>query len=233
MKYPPSKLETLIVPHNLEIVNAALLNHAEDYDGYPRLRWIESLSIMIRRYDVITGIQRYRLDGTVERDERVKLGTIRLTALSDSSTEVVILRHCWGTYSTCDHVNDEGSIEVFMEFFGDFSETMIKRYRAANERTLIGRGFLDEDLDAGERPKRQEPVGSAPGRRGRQPSTQKEWERRSATVEEVLQKREKLGITLEQACARAGVCYSTFRYWRREISKRRGVTENDKKMIEN
>ena len=62
---------------------------------------------------------------------------------------------------------------------------------------------------------------------GRAPLTEKDWQKRFDMVEKILRSKESLGITLEQACAREGIPYSTFRYWRGKmktdkLSKRGG-----------
>jgi hypothetical protein len=150
MKYPPSKMETLVVPHSLEIVTAALLNHVEDFGGNPYLKSVKSRSSAIQKYEAVTGPVWYDGDGQPERDERVTLGTIRLTALSDSSTEVVTTRYHWGTHPTCDysHMSNENLIELNLEFFQQLTATMAARYGAVSEKALTGRGLVDQHLNA-------------------------------------------------------------------------------------
>jgi hypothetical protein len=58
-----------------------------------------------------------------------------------------------------------------------------------------------------------------PRKVGRPRLTEKQWEERFQTVRDVQRKSEELGITLEQACARIGVPYSTFRGWRRKMTE--------------
>ena len=150
MKYPPSKMETLVVRHNLEIVTAALLNHVEDFGGDPYLKSVKSRSSAIQKYEAVTGPVWYGSDGQPERDERVTLGTIRLTALSDSSTQVVTTRFHWGTHPACDytHMSNENLIELNLEFFEQFTDTMAARYGAVSEKVLTGRSLVDQHLNA-------------------------------------------------------------------------------------
>lgn len=53
---------------------------------------------------------------------------------------------------------------------------------------------------------------------GRAPLTEQEWGRRYGVVRRILEERDEMGISLEQACAREGIPYSTFRYWRRRMT---------------
>ena len=57
---------------------------------------------------------------------------------------------------------------------------------------------------------------------GRFPLTDAEWEERFEVVRRVLRTKEREEITLEQACARAGVPYTTFKDWRRKMNGKRG-----------
>jgi hypothetical protein len=52
---------------------------------------------------------------------------------------------------------------------------------------------------------------------GRPPLTDEEWTARFDLVKQVQKKREEMGITLEQACARVGIAYSSFRRWRQNM----------------
>jgi hypothetical protein len=52
---------------------------------------------------------------------------------------------------------------------------------------------------------------------GRPPLTDEEWTARFDLVKQVQKKREEMGITLEQACARVGISYSSFRRWRQNM----------------
>jgi hypothetical protein len=54
---------------------------------------------------------------------------------------------------------------------------------------------------------------------GRPESTREEWIQRGLKIIEVEDYRNRQQVTYEQACARAGVVYSTFRDWRRRIPK--------------
>jgi hypothetical protein len=55
------------------------------------------------------------------------------------------------------------------------------------------------------------------GKGGRRPLSEREWEKRFEAVERILEASEESGITLEQACAREGIPYSTFRHWRQKM----------------
>lgn len=58
------------------------------------------------------------------------------------------------------------------------------------------------------------------GKVGRPRLTERELQARAQIVDEVLRTQKKLNITLEQACARKGIPYSTFRDWRRKTTKK-------------
>jgi len=136
LKYPPSRIETLVVPCDLETVIAALVNHVEGYANAPRLKPVKSLSSHIREYEVITGMTSHGSDGQLERDEWVTLGTIRLTVLPGNNTELVITRYHWASYSTSEYVNTDLLVEWFLEFFERFTDTMVTRYGARLEKVL-------------------------------------------------------------------------------------------------
>ena len=79
-KYPPSRLETLLVPADLEMTTAALLTHIEDYGGLPRLRPIKLPSSQIRKCDLVLDVDvSWDSDGRLERIESIRLGTVRMT----------------------------------------------------------------------------------------------------------------------------------------------------------
>ena len=63
------------------------------------------------------------------------------------------------------------------------------------------------------------------GKVGRPPLTDAQRRERFETVEKVLKKKRRLGITEEQACAREAVPYSTYKDWKRTWRKRRAMDD--------
>jgi len=137
MDYPRPEKITLIVRANLEITTGTLLNYTEDWGLSPRLRPVESPSNQIRKYEVIAGTPWLASDEeTVLRDDRLKLGTIRLTALPGDETETVIKRGYWETNDQRDYLTTEKHLELYRQFFDRLIDLLVKRYGAMGERVI-------------------------------------------------------------------------------------------------
>ncbi|MBN1815430.1 MAG: hypothetical protein JXA14_26595 [Anaerolineae bacterium] len=139
---PRPEIDTLLVQRDLDTVAAALLNHAEDSDSLLlRLQPVDSPSSQIRKYEVITGTAwPGRDERTVLRDDRLKLGTIRLTRIQDDTTEVVIRREYWG-------MDDQMELYPIRRIGGAISANSLTYYLATEEHLELYRQFFDRLID--------------------------------------------------------------------------------------
>lgn len=232
-RYPRPEVDTLLVQQNLETVVAALLNYAEDSRAWPlpRLQPVDSPSIQIRKYEVIAGsVWLGRDEQTVLRDDRLKLGTIRLTGIQDDTTEVVIRREYWETNDQRDYLTTEGQVELYRRFFDRFINLLVERYGATGERVINpGRSSFEKRiLIVASRSAQTGPI--KPANVGRRPLTSDQWKERFDKVEEILSKKNSLTIRSEKiACEREGVPYSTFKGWKRKWKEWKEGREKDEK----
>jgi hypothetical protein len=136
---PRPEVDTLLVQRDLETVVAALLNHVEDSQAWPlpRLQSVDTPSIQIRKYEVIAStVWLGRDEQTVTRDDRLKLGTIRLTGIQDDATEVMIRREYWDTNDQQGYLITEGHLELYGRFFDRFIDLLVRRYGATGEGVI-------------------------------------------------------------------------------------------------
>lgn len=226
-RYPRPAKYTLIVPRALEVVDAALNNHARDWrPGIPRLEIEDPSSEQILKYVAVIGGPWFDGQGRMTADYRVRLGWFRLTGMGRSKTEVLITRGYWEVHDDREFLTSPESIELYRRFFDEFAEKLINSFDARGEKainpgtsfeqvtemTVTGLSSPDDIRPTSDT--REENQGR---KAGRKPLTEDEWEKRFSIVEKILKKKQERNISSEElACQLEGLPYGTFKHWKRK-----------------